>query len=272
MDAKSLAPGIGVDKRASCLLVVFSIFLFLAVSPAIVEGQAQTGSVSGVVYGFTCGSDVIPITGATVAAVNIRTGDTPQPVATDAYGAFKMSLAPGEYKIFITAAFFQTQGSYSFNVTSGSTLSDLTFYLSPATPVSCQPIPYQNFLFRVPIYSNGTSSSIFYDLTVRSLSFRIYAVNETARRFLIAVPRGLLDGTPVIFVDGSEVKPPVIEGTHHFFITLDEPLGMHDVMIQGLNTIPEFSESYPILVTCLLLVSFVAAYVKRKYRSPLVQS
>lgn len=262
----SLAPSFGVGKRASLLRVAALIVLFLVLSPVALEGQTQTGSVSGVVFGFTCGSDVIPITGASVVAVNIRTGDTAQPVATDAYGVFRTSLAPGEYKIFITAAFFQTQGSYSLNVTSGGTLSDLLFYIFPATPVSCQPLQYQNFLFRVPVYSNGTSSEIFYDITVRSLGFKINAVNETARRFLIAVPRGLLDGTPVVFVDGSEVKPPVIEGAHHFFITLDEPVGVYDVKIQGLNTIPEFSELYPILATCLILATFVDAHVKRKHR------
>jgi hypothetical protein len=81
----------------------------------------------------------------------------------------------------------------------------------------------------------------------------------------------LLDGTPVIFVDGSEVKPPVIEGAHHFFVTLDEPVGVHDVMIQGSNTIPEFSGLYPVLATCLATMAFVVARMKREDSGHLAQ-
>jgi len=249
-----MASEINRHERGALVLLLASMLLFLLASPTVLQGQTQTGSVSGVVYGFTCGDDVIPLTGAAVAATLIQSGYTPQWVTTNAYGSYNLVLDPGEYKLFVTADFFETQGSYSFTVASGTVLSDFIFYLDPATPAYCSKIQYQNYLFTLPIYSNASTTDVTYDSSRRLFNFTISVSNDSARGFLIVIPRELLDGTPIVFVDNVEAASSFVEGANYFYVKFDESLGSHDVMIGGSTSVPEFFGMGQVAATTLSLV------------------
>lgn len=241
-------------ERGALVLTLAAIIVVLAASPIGVRGAAQTGSVSGKVYVFTCENDVVPLTGATVSATLIQTGYTPLPVTTDTEGSYYLTLAPGEYTLFVNADFFQTQESYSFTVGSGTVISDFNFYLYAATLAYCSKIPYQNYLFTLPIYSNASTTDVTYDSSRRLFNFTISVSNDSARGFLIVIPRELLDGTPIVFVDNVEAASSFVEGANYFYVKFDESLGSHDVMIGGSTSVPEFSGVAQVAATTLSLV------------------
>ena len=250
------------------ILLLASIALSAAVSQSV-QGQLQSGSVSGKVYVFTCQSDVVPLSGATVSATLIQTGATPLPATTDSEGMFYLTLAPGEYKLFVLAELFQTQDSYSFTIGSGTVISDFNFYLYAATQVNCFYIQYQNFLFKLPIYSNSSTGQVTYDSNLRQFSLAISVPNESVRKFLIVVPKPLLDGTPVVFVDNTEFTSTFIEGGNYFYVRFDPSVGSHDVMVRGSKSIPEFFGVAQISTTMLslILAACFAAILKSRHRN-----
>jgi len=229
----------------------------------------QTGLVDGKVYAFACEGDVVPLTGATVSATLIQTGYTPLPATTDSEGDYHLTLAPGEYRLFVHADFFQTQESYSFTIASGTVISDFTFYLYPVTQVYCQVMQYQNYLYKLPIYSNSSTGEATFDSNLRQFTFAISVPNESVRRFLVVIPRGLLDGTPVVFVDNAEATSTLVEGTNYFYVKFDPSVGPHVVMISGSKSIPELFgvAQFSATILCLVLTACFPAILKNKSRN-----
>jgi hypothetical protein len=251
------------------ILLVAAIGLSYSLSPhPTASGQLQTGSVQGRVYGFTCPSDVVPLTGATVSATLIQTGYTPLPTTTDTEGDYHLTLAPGEYKLFVHADFFQTQDSYSFTISSGTVISDFNFYLYAATLTSCTPVQYLNLLHKVVIYSNSTVGQVMFDSSVRQVNFPLVVPNESTGGVLIVIPKGLLDGSPVVFVDSNQFTSVIVEGTNYFYVQFVPSVGTHDVKVQGLESIPEFSglAQGSMLIIGFILAACSAVFLRNRKR------
>ena len=254
--------------REALVLTLAAIIVVLAASPIGVRGATQTGSVSGRVYGFTCHDNVVPLTGATVAATLVETGYTHQPATTAPDSSYNLTLPPGEYTLFVTAAFFQTQGSYSFTVASGTVLPEFNFYLYPVTPVYCPAVMYKENIYTLAIYSNASASKVVFDPTGRLVNFTITITNGSFSGFLIIIPRILLVGTPIVFVDDVEIKSTVIEGAKYYFVQFQQSLGSHTVTVRGYGAISEFPRGYLLTSTafCLVLAVLVVADFKSKPR------
>ena len=250
------------------VLLLAAVALFSVASTTVLRGETQPGFVSGRVYGFACHDNVIPLAGATVAAIQIETGQTPQALATALDGSYNLTVPPGKYALYVAAAFFQTQSSYSFTVDSGASISEFNFYLYPVTSVNCPAVMYQGNLYTLAMYSNASSNKVVFDLNRRLVNFTING--ESVSDFLVVVPRILLDGTPVVFVDNVEAKSSFVEGATYYFVQFEQPLGLHVVTVGGYMTIPEFASTYLLAVTASCLA--LAALLKKRQQPSSVRN
>jgi hypothetical protein len=80
----------------------------------------------------------------------------------------------------------------------------------------------------------------------------------------VLVPKALLDGSPVVFVDNIEVSRRIAENSTHYTIGFDYPLSQHVVSIGGSNTIPEFP-SPPMLVVAFIFVTAILTRLRRQW-------
>jgi hypothetical protein len=245
---------------ALVLLMLAALLIGFGILPTVGAG---TGTVGGQVYGFTCHDNIIPLAGATVTAVLIETGLTYPPTSTNPDGSYNLTLLPGDYMLYIAAHFFENQTSYAVAITSGSVMSGLNFYLYPVNQPYCPTVMFQDNLYTLAIYSNASATNLIFDSDRGLLNFTITGTNETTGRFLIATPRVLLDGTPVVFVDNVEVKSTFVEGATYYFVQFDNSLGSHTVTMGGTKTIPEFPSGYQLILVALYLALLGSLLTKR---------
>lgn len=229
------------------LLILALLFFSLGYAVTVLRGEPEMGSVGGKIYGVTCHGDLIALAGANVSAVDTETGLT-MTTTTDPDGSYNLTVASGAYRLYLLAPFYEAQVSYSFGIRPGSVISGLNFYLNPAIPPYCPAVMFQGWLYRVTVFSNASATDLVFDSSRRLLNFTIGGMNGAIGRFLVIVPKILLDGTPVVFVDNVEVTSTLIEGAAYYFVRFEYSLGSHAVTVGGSRTIPEFPRGYLLII------------------------
>ena len=116
--------------RKSSLGLVLLVFFFGA-SAAAQEGAATDGAAG--LRGTVQEPGGNPVSGATVEAANLETGQN-HTTTSDSKGSFELRpLAPGEYQVRVSGNGFPSQTPWRLRLASGQ-LASVSFTLEPASP------------------------------------------------------------------------------------------------------------------------------------------
>ncbi len=106
--------------------------------------------------------------------------------------------------------------------------------------------------------TNSSITNLVIDQNERSIKFTVTGLNETRGFCNATIPKNLLDGTPIILVDGNQVDVELREDSSNYYAYFTYNHSSHDVEIYGSNTIPELHHvtitfSIAALTLCLLM-------------------
>jgi hypothetical protein len=192
--------------------------------------------------------------------------------ATGVYIVYGMSLVNGSYT---SGALFRYRttlpvGSYSFyfEFSDGVNVVRLPGSGSYSGPtVSASPtliVSFQGNTYAAAVNTNATVADLSFDSDRRLLNFTISGPYATVGSFAVLIPKALLDGMPLVFVDNAEVACTWTENGTHYTINFSYPLSQHTVTIGGSNTIPEFW-SGPLLIAISTLVTAILGRRRKEW-------
>ena len=110
---------------------------------------------------------------------------------------------------------------------------------------------------RLQILSNSTIRDLIYNSERRSINFSVNGPDNTKGFCHVAISKQLLDGTPVIYVDESQVSANITEDTTNYNVYFAYNHSSHNVTIYGSNTIPEFAPYATMIVLILASIVFI---------------
>lgn len=102
--------------------------------------------------------------------------------------------------------------------------------------------------------TNSTIAYAYYDEARRLLNFTAKGEDGTAATLNATINKTLLDGTPVVFMDGREIPSSYTENSTHYLIHITYNHTSHTFTIGGVNTIPEFPSITSLLAIILTLM------------------
>jgi len=138
------------------------------------------------------------------------------------------------------------------------------YYLNTGPPVTAA-VTFQGNRYTIAVNGNASAWDLGFDPERRLLNFTIGSTyrSPAVGEFVVLIPKQLLDGVPVVFVDNVEVPSAFTENATQYFIRFDYPLSQHAVTVGGSNTIPE---NISLLVPLLLTVATLS-FSRRRARS-----
>jgi uncharacterized protein YkwD len=117
---------------------------------------------------------------------------------------------------------------------------------------------------KLRIVSNSTISSLVFDMNKRTINFTVNGL-EGSRGFCnVSIPKSILDGSPLVFVEGNRIEADLQEDTTNYYVYFTYNHSIHRVVIGGSNTIPELSNIAIIFLLIVTIMSFLTTiYTKR---------
>lgn len=112
----------------------------------------------------------------------------------------------------------------------------------------------------VYISSNSTITAATYDTGSRLITFKASGPNATTGFTAVLLPAYLIDGSPVVVIDGGNVQPIslfVSGNSTHYLVSFGYPLSEHSIILGGSATIPEFTQAPIPLMLSVISVAVV---------------
>jgi hypothetical protein len=113
-------------------------------------------------------------------------------------------------------------------------------------------------------YSSQPAWNLRFDAERRLFNFTVgepYLPKGEVPEFVALIPKSLLDGSPIVFLDNAMVSSTVEQNASHYFVRFSYMLTnnetvTHNVMVGGSNTVPEVISPVASLVIALALLCF----------------
>jgi hypothetical protein len=156
-------------------------------------------------------------------------------------GAFDVTFAHPTYPNVVFRGVTIKPGSLILNAEMNSGLISVTTLVT-----------FQGSQYSTVVNGNASASNIQFDVNRRLLNFSISG--SGIGEFVVLIPKSLLDGTPVVFVDNREVASSYAQNLTHYFVRFRSSLSQHLATIGGSQTIPEFSGPWALAFGALLAV------------------
>jgi hypothetical protein len=115
----------------------------------------------------------------------------------------------------------------------------------------------------IQIVSNSLVSDLIFDSNRGILNFTVTGLPGTIGYFNATIKKSLLQGTPIVNFDGSQIEPTVSEDATFWYIYFTYQHSAHHVTIGGSMVIPEFRNSAFLLVTVSLTMVLFSTRRKR---------
>ncbi|MBO3754906.1 MAG: cobalamin-binding protein [Candidatus Brockarchaeota archaeon] len=106
----------------------------------------------------------------------------------------------------------------------------------------------------IVLETNSTITYAYYDETRMLLNLTAKGEDGTVGALNATISKTLLDGAPVVFMDGREIPSSYTENSTHYQIHITYNHTSHTFTIGGVNTIPEFPRVTSLLVIILTLM------------------
>lgn len=248
---------------------------------------------------FQSAQDMIPVAGVTVDAEPLSTDrDRGDSGATDSSGLFRLTVRPFEslqpssssvvlvsgevvtvdLQLVPTGAIEPGTFILSFThplyaasaqtlvVTPGQSVHIADKFLNVGLP-STVAASFQGDVYTLVVNANASNSGLLFDANRRLINFTMSGADGTVGSFVVVIPKAVLDGTPVVFVDDRPVASTYMENNTHFLVRFDQALSTHTVSLGGSNTIPEFSTPFLVAVSSM----FIIVALRRRHKSSIIE-
>jgi len=248
---------------------------------------------------FQSAQNMIPVAGVTVDAEPLSTDrDRGGSGATDPSGLFKLtvrpfvSLTPSSTSVVLVGSQVVTvdlqlvptgaiePGTFilSFThplyaastqtllVTPGQSVHIADKFLTVGLP-STAAASFQGNVYTLIVNANASTSGLLFDANRQLINFTMSGADGTVGSFVVVIPKAVLDGTPVVFVDNRPVSSTYTENNTHFLIRFDQTLSTHTVTLGGSNTIPEFPTPILVAVSSML----ITVVLRRRHKSSIIE-
>jgi len=259
--------------------------------------NVDSSTIDGHVFRST--QDMIPVAGVTVDAEPFSTDrDRGGSGATDSSGLFSLTVRPFEslqpssssvvllggqvvtvdLQLVPTGAIEPSTFTLSFThplyaasaqtllVTPGQSVHIADKFLNAGLP-STVVASFQGNVYTLVVDANASTSGLLFDANRRLINFTMSGTDGTVGSFVVVIPKAVLDGTPVVFVDNRPVASTYTENNTHFLIRFDQALSTHTVSLGGSNTIPEFSTPFLVAVTSM----FTTIALRWRHKSSIIE-
>jgi hypothetical protein len=248
---------------------------------------------------FQSAQDMIPVAGVTVDAEPLSSDrDRGGSGATDSSGLFRLTvrpfellqpssssvvlvggqvvtvdlqlvpigaIEPGTFILSFTHPLYAASAQ-SLLVTPGQSVHIADTFLNVGLP-STVAASFQGNVYTLVVNANASSSGLLFDANRRLINFTMSGADGTVGSFVVVIPKAVLDGTPVVFVDNQPVASTYTENNTHFLIRFNQGLSTHTVSLGGSNTIPEFSTPFLVAVSSM----FITVALRRRHKSSIIE-
>jgi hypothetical protein len=118
-------------------------------------------------------------------------------------------------------------------------------------------------------YSSPPAWNLHFDAERRMFNFTVgepYLPGGEVSEFVVIIPKGLLDGSPIVFMDNVMVRSALGQNATHYYIRFSYLMShndtvTHNVMVGGSNTVPENAN---LLASMATTVGFLYLFSRRK--------
>ena len=118
-------------------------------------------------------------------------------------------------------------------------------------------------------YSSPPAWNLRFDAERRIFNFTVgesYLPGGEVSEFVVLIPKGLLDGSPIVFMDNVIMRSTLAQNATHYYVRFSYLISRHDtvthdVMVGGSNTVPENPN---LLVPMATTVGFLYFFSRRK--------
>jgi hypothetical protein len=248
---------------------------------------------------FQSAQDMIPVAGVTVDAEPLSTDrDRGGSGATDSSGLFRLTvrpfeslqpssssvvlvggqvvtvdlqlvptgaIEPGTFILSLTHPLYAASAQ-TLLVTPGQSVHITDKFLNVGLP-STAAASFQGNVYTLVVNANASTSGLLFDANRRLINFTMSGTDGTVGSFVVVIPKAVLDGTPVVFVDNRPVASTYTENNTHFLVRFNQSLSTHTVTLGGSNTIPEFSKPFLVAVSSM----FIAVALRWRHKSSIIE-
>lgn len=118
-------------------------------------------------------------------------------------------------------------------------------------------------------YSSPPAWNLRFDTERRLFNFTVgepYLPGGEVAEFVVLIPKGLLSGSPIVFMDNVMVRSTLAQNASHYFVRFAYVISpnetvTHNVMVGGSNTVPEITNP---LVSLVIAAVFLCLFLERK--------
>jgi hypothetical protein len=118
-------------------------------------------------------------------------------------------------------------------------------------------------------YSSPPAWNLRFDAERRMFNFTVgepYLPGGEVAEFVVLIPKGLLDGSPIVFMDNVMVRSALTQNATHYFVRFSYSMShndivTHNVMVGGSSTVPEITSP---LVSLVIATVFLYLFLRRK--------
>jgi len=118
-------------------------------------------------------------------------------------------------------------------------------------------------------YSSPPAWNLRFDAERRMFNFTMgepYLPGGDVDEFVVLIPKGLLNGSPIVFMDDVMVRSTLAQNASHYFVRFSYVIShngtvTHNVMVGGSNTVPEITSP---LVSLVIAAVFLCLFLRRK--------
>lgn len=142
-------------------------------------------------------------------------------------------------------------------------------YDKPVTTTTITAIAsFQGNNYTLVVNTNASTAGLFFDPNRRLINFTMTGADGTVGSYVVVIPKALLDGTPVVFVDNLPVASTCTQNNTHFLVRFDHVLSTHTVTVGGSNTIPEFPLPSLVAMSSVFMTLILRRWSKRQRKMP----
>jgi hypothetical protein len=127
-------------------------------------------------------------------------------------------------------------------------------------------VNYQGSEYTASIQTNASATNPLFDAGRGLFNFTLSGEDGSVGSFAVTIPKALLEGTPVVFVDNARIASTYTENSTHYFVHFEYALSMHTATVEGSNTIPEFPSAFFVPAATLALIVLIALILSLKKR------
>ncbi len=117
---------------------------------------------------------------------------------------------------------------------------------------------------KLQIVSNSTILNLLFHPKAGMINLTVTGSEGTGGFCNASIPKSILDGSPIVIIDGKQVESELKEDTANHYVYFTYSHSSHNIMIGGSNTISEFPHIATAILSVFTIISLLASTFARK--------